>query len=175
MGLDVSQIEQRVTVQVTEQVAEVLPAPDARVEVTAAEQRIDVHVDEQVVVVSERGTPGAPGASGIVTAIAGETIHAQRAVRVADGVLYHPDTSNTAHAPSVIGIALQSVATGEACTVRTAGTVTEPSWSWSPGFVFCGDDGQLTQAPGSGWLLVIGRAINPTTLDVDVDDPIIRS
>lgn len=129
-----------------------------------------------VEVVSEgpQGPVGPAGSGGTLTLPIGETIHGLRAVRAAGGLLFHPDIDTPAHADQVVGIAIASATSGT-CNVRTEGPVTEPSWSWSPGFVFVGTDGQLTQSPGAtGWLLAVGRAINATTIDVDVDTPFMR-
>lgn len=123
----------------------------------------------------DKGDPGDAGSGGLLVYPAGETIHGRRAVRVAGGLLFHPDTAVNAHATQVVGIATQSGSPSASVTVRTAGTITEASWAWSPGAVWCGADGVLTQSPATGWLLQIGRAIDATTIDVDVDTPFFRS
>lgn len=123
------------------------------------------------------GVQGAPGETEGATflAEAATTIHGLRAVRIANGHISHPDIAVAAHADETIGIAMQSGVIGANLLVRTAGTIEEGGWNWAPGFVFCGADGVLTQTPGtSGWLLTVGRAINPTTLEVDLDTPFMR-
>jgi len=125
----------------------------------------------------ERGPQGPPGetAGATFTATAAEPIHGQRAVRVVAGLAYAPDTTTRAHATEVVGIATQSAALNDDVVVRTAGEMTEPSWIWQPGAVYCGTDGQLTQDTAfAGWLLPVGRAITPTTIVVDVDTPVVR-
>ncbi|MDH0107856.1 hypothetical protein N7324_19400, partial [Stenotrophomonas maltophilia] len=103
-----------------------------------------------------------------------QPIHGHRVVRLDGGKAYHPDTGVLEHAQACVGIALQSANTGDV-TVRLAGTVEEGSWTWHDGAVWCGADGALTQSPGdTGWLLCVGRALNPTTLMIDFDTPIAR-
>lgn len=123
------------------------------------------------------GVQGPPGETEGATfvATAGETIHGQRAVRVVNDQIFHPDVTNSAHAQQVVGIAMQSGPSGTQLLVRTGGQMTEPSWNWAAGPVWCGVDGQLTQDTSfTGWLLPVGRATDATTIVVDIDTPISR-
>ena len=123
------------------------------------------------------GVQGAPGETEGATfiAVAGTTIHGHRAVRIDDDVIFHPDLATPSHAAAVVGIATQSGSLGAQILVRRGGQMTEGSWNWAPGFVWCGADGVLTQSPGAtGWLLTVGRVVNPTTIDVDIDTPFLR-
>ena len=107
---------------------------------------------------------------------AGETIHGHRVVRADGGALFHPEPGTAAHADQVVGIALQSGDAPAPLLVRAHGQITEASWSWAPGVIWCGADGQLTQSPpASGWLLQVARVVSPTTITVDIDTPIFRS
>lgn len=143
-----------------------------RLEVNPAPRTVSVEDQTRTVVVNAAGTQGPPGTSEGATfnAVAGETIFGGRAVRIENGLLYHPDTNVTAHADQVIGIAVQSGSVGSTLSVRSGGTFTEPSWTWGSGFIFCGNNGVLTQTPAAtGWLMVVGHVVNPTSIDVDVD------
>lgn len=107
---------------------------------------------------------------------AGETIFGERAVRIENGLLYHPDPSDPTHATQVIGISTQSGSAGTDINVAIFGDVTEGSWTWASGFVYVSTGGVLTQSPSSsGWLLSIGRATSSTTIGVDVDTPFMRN
>ncbi|HSX21508.1 MAG TPA: hypothetical protein VLE97_01885 [Gaiellaceae bacterium] len=124
------------------------------------------------------GPQGAPGETEGATFLAtcGATIHGDRVVRIANDVIFEPDTSVHSDALEVVGIAMQAGSTGSQILVRTAGVVTEGSWTWSPGIVYCGNGGQLTQSPDpTGWLLPIGHAKNATTIEIDIGQPIMRS
>lgn len=124
------------------------------------------------------GTQGPPGETEGATflATAGATIHGGRAVKIENDLIFHPDTSSPTDAPETIGIAVQSGNTGAQLLVRTGGQLSETSWNWAPGYVYCDNAGVLVQpAPSSGWLLAIARVVNPTTIEVDIDTPIIRS
>lgn len=123
------------------------------------------------------GPPGPPGPAGGTSAEypVGTTIFGLRAVRADGGLLYHPDLQDVSHAMQTFGIALQSASAG-LVLVQLSGQLTEQSWTWTPGAVYCGQDGQLTQAiPPTGWLLSIGRAVSPTTINIDIDTPFVRA
>jgi hypothetical protein len=181
-------------VTVTRPIRTVVVTPVQRVvEVQAPQRVIEVQAPQRVVEVQPRvrqieiaarglrgemGPQGLPGETEGATFLvpAGETIHGLRVVRAEGGALFHPDLLNDAHAGQCIGIALQSGDAPAPLLVRAHGQISEASWSWSPGVVWCGADGQLTQTPSaSGWLLQVARVITPTTISVDIDDAVIRS
>ncbi len=178
MTIDVNQQVQRVDVRT------VLPPPvDVHVQridvdVAQAVQRIGVSAQRIVVDVSQIGRPGRDGQSvgGTFTATAGETIHGRRIVRIAGGLIHHPRLTVPAHADQCIGLALQSGNTGADLLVRTGGQHSDAAWSWAPGPIYCADNGVLTQAViAVGWVLKVGIAVNPTTIEVDIDNAFIRS
>lgn len=137
-------------------------------------------VTEQVQRVVEVGVAGPQGIPGetegaTFTAPAGETIHGGRVVRLANGQVFHPSLANNDHASQVAGVAVNSATAGQNVLVRAAGQMTEGYWTWAPGAVWCGIDGQLTQSPVTGWLLQVARVVDATTLSIDIETPIYRS
>lgn len=158
------------------------PTPvNAVVELDYDQPTVELPVDcrpPRMVEVVTPGPAGPPGETEGATflAVAGETIHGRRIVRIANDLIYHPLMAVPAHAGQCIGLALQSGSTGAELLVRTSGQHADPGWNWLPGPVWCSDQGVLTQGPvSSGWLLKVGVAVNATTLNIDIDDPIIRS
>lgn len=135
-----------------------------------------VGVEDEVVVGNPDGLEGNPTIGlAKIRLVAGEVIHSLRAVMAVDGEALHPDTSSNPDSVRVVGIALISGVIGDEILVQPSGRLTESSWSWSPGSVYCGDDGVLTQTPTSGeWILVVGRALSATTIEVSVAQPILR-
>lgn len=119
---------------------------------------------------------GADGELG--SAPAGETLSGQRALVLAGGSLYHADASDQAHAGLVVGVSMGAALAGDEATYRRAGRMIEPSWSWSVGIpVFLGADGRLTQVPpepgqATGFLQIIGWPDSPTSLLVDISQPV---
>ncbi|MEO5499011.1 MAG: hypothetical protein ABIR46_00760 [Candidatus Saccharimonadales bacterium] len=124
----------------------------------------------------DKGDQGLPGIDGgMVVVTAGSVIHGRRVVRVSDGLAFHPDILNNQHASEILGISMQAGSLYEVLPIRVNGPVSDSSWFWVPGYVFCGADGVLTQTPGStGWLQRVGRVINATTISIDIDTPLIR-
>lgn len=126
-----------------------------------------------------RGVPGPkgdPGGTGVLARPIGAVVQGLRIVRSLAGVIYPVDLADESHAGQVIGLALQSVTViGTDVNVQLAGPVTDSSWAWAPGFIYCGADGALTQdPPADGWLLQVGRVIAADTIDLDLSEPIFR-
>jgi hypothetical protein len=124
--------------------------------------------------IGRRGPAGPAGETegATFTAQAGATIHGRRVVRIVEGEIFHPDTSIAAHGDQVIGISTQAGVTGADVLVRTGGQMSDSGWNWAPGYIFCGPDGSLTQAPSAtGWLMEVARVVNPTTISVDIEPP----
>lgn len=125
-----------------------------------------------------RGPQGPAGGAGPTTLPlpVGAVVQGLRVVRAAGGTAYPVDTAVEAHAAQVVGVALQSVTViGTDVVVQTAGTLSDSSWAWADGVVWCGADGALTQAPAStGWLMQVGRVVSPTVLNIDIEPPIYR-
>ena len=102
-----------------------------------------------------------------------------RVVRISGGgELAYASSADAADATNVIGISQNAAAAGGNVNVQTFGPMDEPSWSWTQGLpVFCGIDGVLTQiVPESGssvFSLVVGTALLPTRIYVDIKQPII--
>jgi hypothetical protein len=133
--------------------------------------RLIVREPQVTVVVSQQGPPGPPGPPGPaggggahqMTMTAATALGGHRVV-IADntGKARYPDRTNTAHADAVVGLTITSALAGESVTVQTAGDVVEGSWSWTPGPVWIGDNGLLTQTPPTaGWLQLFGVATAP--------------
>lgn len=127
--------------------------------------------------VARQGPPGVPGGAGgsFVLFPASTAIGGHRAVRLLGGQLAYASASNVADANLVIGITVSAASQGGAAGVQTSGTMTEPSWSWTPDApVFCGEQGALTQvAPSAGFVLIIGVAISATRILVGAKMPLI--
>lgn len=112
--------------------------------------------------------------AGLVLTASG-AISALRMIVAEGGSGRYPDTSVAADAGRVVGMSTTSAASGDPFDVLTQGEHVDAGWSWSPGPVFCGASGALTQSPGTGWVLEVGRALSATRLLVDVKTPLIRS
>lgn len=130
--------------------------------------------------VTAAGPQGPQGVSGSgtfeLTAGAGG-ISALRVVVSENGVARYPSITTTADAGRIVGLSYTAASAGGAITVQPDGVVNEPLWTWTPGVVWVGTDGVLTQTPPASpaWLMEAGRALSATQLLLDFQKPIIRS
>jgi hypothetical protein len=111
------------------------------------------------------GPPG-PGALPFAC-IAGEAIGGHRAVTIgADGKAYLASPIE-AQAQAVFGLSTAAAAVGTGITIQTSGLLSEPSWTWTPGPVWLGAAGVLTQLlPTGGAAVLVGTAGGPTALNI---------
>lgn len=150
-----------------------------------AEQTDDsVLVDEvevvSIVAVAEQGPRGIQGiqgpAGGTTTVTVGATpLSGHSAVAVdAAGLLIQADCTNPAHRGAVLGLLANAYSPGDQAVVQTAFTLEHSGWTWSPGPVFVGTAGQLTQTlpVGAVFSQVVAHALSPTLVFVDVQPPI---
>lgn len=91
---------------------------------------------------------------------------------------FYPDITVANQADRVFGITTTAGLATEDVVVQTSGPITDASWSWNPGIVWCGANGVLTQTlPTAGadyWILPVARAVNAQTIIVDIGTPIHR-
>jgi len=94
-----------------------------------------------------------------------------------DGLLVPADCTIAAHMGAVVGVVVDYTAAGDDATVQTGRVINYASWSWTPGPVFVGTGGALTQTVDSGALFVqvVGHAVSATAMIVGVQAPILRS
>ena len=121
-----------------------------------------------------QGPQGPAGDGSTFTKIADSNLSGHRAVKAVSGDRVAYVSSGT---PTDIGLAI-AITTGAAAadataTLRAYGEISEPSWAWTPGPVFLGVNGVLTQTvPTSGYVQQIGVALSSTKLMVDIRPPI---
>lgn len=73
----------------------------------------------------------------------------------------------------MLGISITAGDAGSAISIKAGGSIDDAGWSWSPGFVFAGPSGALTQVPpATGWEIVVGYAPAPTRLNLTFDEPV---
>lgn len=134
----------------------------------------------EVVAVAEQGPRGIQGiqgpAGGTTTVTVGATpLSGHSAVAVdAAGLLIQADRTNPAHRGAVLGLLANAYSPGDQAVVQTAFTLEHSGWTWSPGPVFVGTAGQLTQTlpVGAVFSQVVAHALSPTLVLVDVQPPI---
>lgn len=143
------------------------------------EYLVSLHLPEiEVVTVGEQGAPGRQGIPGpaggsAFQRVAGQATSALVAVYEIDGAVYALDYRDALHADLLVGITLTAADSGAPINLQSAGPLDDASWSWTPGPVWVGVDGRLTQTPpDEGIDLLIGAAVSATRIQLNLHRPI---
>jgi hypothetical protein len=134
----------------------------------------------QVVADAEQGPPGPRGEAGpaggaTVSRMAGATLSALVAVwEDAAGRVHALDQGDEDHVFSLLGVTLTAADAGAPIDVQRSGAITDSAWSWTPGQrIYLGIGGALTTTPpAAGFDVLIGTALSPTRLLLNLQDPI---
>ena len=147
------------------------------------ESEIIIEVDTDVEVLEAaaqgpRGPQGIPGPAGGATTVTvgAAPISGHTAVALdSGGLLVYADCTNPAHIGAVQGVVGNAYSTGDLAVVQTDFDLVHSGWSFSPGPVLVGTSGALVQAlpVGAVFAQVIGYALAPTRIRVDVQPPIV--
>ncbi|UBB15412.1 capsid cement protein [Comamonas odontotermitis] len=167
----------------------VMPVPEAAVfiedaapSVVTLDEETDLLVlpveDTQVVVAAgEQGPPGIPGPAGgqVLERTAGEQLSALRAVfEGAAGRVWLADATEAGEVFTLLGVTTTAAEANQQVLVQRLGSIDDAAWGWTPGVrVYLGAAGQLTQtSPATGFDVLIGVALSPTRLLLNIQDPI---
>ena len=147
------------------------------------ESEIIIEVDTDVEVLEAaaqgpRGPQGIPGpAGGATTVTVGATpISGHTAVALdSGGLLVYADCTNAAHLGAVQGVVANAYSAGAQAVVQTGFELVHAGWTFLPGPVFVGASGALVQAlpVGAVFAQVVGYALAPTRIRIDVQPPIV--
>ena len=150
------------------------------------EREVDVVLEksepeEIIITEAEQGPPGPIGpigpAGGATLVTVGATPISGHAAVALDsgGLLVYADCTNPAHIGAVQGVVASAYSPGDLAVVQTDFELVHAGWSFSPGPVFVGASGALVQTlpPGALFAQVVGFALAPTRIRVDVQPPIV--
>lgn len=132
----------------------------------------------EMATLGEQGPPGLPGVPGpaggsAFQRTAGETLSALRAVYELDGVVRYLDSQDDEHIDLLLGLTLTAATPGAAVNIQRSGPIDDAGWNWTPGPVWLGPAGTLTQTPpAEGYDVLIGAAMSATRLTLNIQDPI---
>lgn len=141
---------------------------------TIPEIRIDPPDSDTFSVVPVPGPPGPPGPPGNIagqiraTRPAATSLSGHRIVTpLPDGTVTYASNTEPTHQNAPFWLTLGAVSAGADTELLCYGLLDEPSWSWSPGPLYLGEDGLITQtpptAPSAVFLAQIGFATGATT------------
>lgn len=147
------------------------------------ESEIIIEVDTDVEVLEAaaqgpRGPQGIPGpAGGATTVMVGAApISGHTAVALdSGGLLVYADCTNPAHIGAVQGVVGNAYSPGDQAVVQTDFDLAHAGWTFATGPVFVGATGALVQAlpMGAVFAQVVGYALAPTRIRIDVQPPIV--
>lgn len=111
------------------------------------------------------------------TLTAGTAISALRGIRALDEEGIYCDAATAGDAGTCVGISVLAADLGDPVTIVVSGTLSDVSWNWTPGPIFLGADGALTQTPPTTPTLefsqVVAVAVLPTEISVAIQPPVI--
>ena len=122
------------------------------------------------------GAPGPAGGATLIT-VGASPISGHTAVAMdADGLLIYADCTNPAHIGAVLGVVANAYGAGDLAVVQTDFELVHAGWSFAPGPVLAGLSGALVQTlpPGALFAQVVGFALAPTRIRIDVQPPIVE-
>ena len=122
-----------------------------------------------------QGIPGPAGGAAIVT-VGATPLSGHTAVAMdADGLLIYADCTNPTHIGAVQGVIANAYGAGDPAVVQTDFDLSHAGWAFATGPVFVGASGALVQAlpVGAVFAQVIGYALAPTRIRIDVQPPIV--
>ena len=142
---------------------------------------IEVDTDVEVLEVAAqgpRGPQGIPGpVGGATTVMVGAVpISGHTAVALdSGGLLIYADCTNLAHLGAVQGVIANAYGAGDLAVVQTDFDLTHAGWAFATGPVFVGATGALVQTlpMGAVFAQVVGYALAPTRIRIDVQPPIV--
>lgn len=121
------------------------------------------------------GRPGEPGPAGgsAFQRTAGEALSALRAVYELDGQVRYLDYRDEDNIDLLLGLTLTAANLGEQTNIQRSGPIDDSGWSWTPGPVWLGAAGALTQTPpADGFDVLIGAAVSATRITLNLQQPI---
>jgi hypothetical protein len=130
--------------------------------------------ETQIIAVAEQGPPGVSGTASPLLVTADTAIGGHRAVVATSTGCSYADNTNIQHINKVIGVTNGAASQGASASIAIHGqTITEPSWSFSEGPVWLGQNGLITQElPSSGFLQQVAIALSQTKIIVNIGTPL---
>lgn len=139
---------------------------------------ISPHPEMQVVLASgQQGPPGIPGPAGgqVLQRTAGQDTSALVVVyEDLFGAVWPADPDVETDVLALLGVTVSAAQGGQPINVQRLGVIDDASWSFAPGGrVYLAGQGRLTQEPPqAGYDVLIGTAVSPTRLLLNIQDPI---
>lgn len=129
--------------------------------------------------IGPQGLPGSgEGTNNIIATTGSGGIEAYQVVYIdSSNTVKAANALNPTHIGRVIGLTTEASDAGDDVNVCVIGEVINPDWNLTPGVsYFLSDGGNIsTSIPVSGFYQRIGRALNTTTLILDLGEPVLMN
>lgn len=130
-----------------------------------------------VILAGQRGQPGVgiPGPAGgsALQRIFGETLSALVVVYELNNYVFTLDYRDVENIDLMLGVTITAAAVGEPGNIQRSGVLDDSGWNWTPGAIWLGPHGTLTQiSPIDGYDVLIGSANSATRITLNLQDPI---
>lgn len=126
-----------------------------------------------------KGDTGDPGTGSTVDIQlpTNSVISGWKVIRASNlGFAEYASSDQPSHADTILGISTHSVTDNSLVNVRCSGYMTDNAWSWAPGKLYLGLNGNITQSlPGSGLIQQIGNVLSPNEININIKTSIILS
>lgn len=130
--------------------------------------------DATPIVAGPRGPAGVDGNQGPTGFTANGALSGHRLVVPTGTQVEYADNSDMTDIGKPVFLTTGAAMSGDPVTLVARGLLREPTWAWTAGLIYAGANGLLTQtAPTTGYLRVIGEALDATTVWVDPRPPFI--
>lgn len=151
----------------------VVPVPAVAVIVApTGPQRVAVVVSGGQGPAGGQGIPGPAGGSALQRA-AGEELSALLVVYEENSKVYRLLPDDDEHIFQALGLTMTAAGIDDEINVQRSGPIDDSGWSWTPGPVWLGSSGNLTQTPPVGGNdLMVGVALSATRILLDLQQPI---
>lgn len=137
---------------------------------------VEVPPGPDVIEVVRAGEQGPEGRGVRLAQIAAMPLGGHKAVRPVLGGVAPASASDPSQANTVIGITRGAAMPGASVDIAFGGEMEEPTWAWSLGPIYLGENGALTQTPPpTGFVQRLGVALSPTKIAVLIGPATIKA
>lgn len=90
------------------------------------------------------------------------------------GAVWRADPDVEGDVLALLGVTVSAASAGQPINVQRMGYIDDSGWQWQPkGRIFLDQEGRLTQqVPQTGYDVLIGVALSPTRIFLNIQDPI---
>lgn len=161
---------------------DILEVPTEQVLLEASQDNTLLEPVQELVLLTE-AQQGPPGPAGIPGPAGGQVLQRKAGMDMSAllvvyedlfGSVWPADPDAESDVLALLGVTVSAAEGGQPINVQRMGHIDDNAWQLQPGRrVFLGKQGRLTQeAPQVGYDVLIGMAISPTRLLLNIQDPI---